>query len=269
MSSSAHSAQSQSDAHIEPPPIPAFHPLSESDSNSDSEDWENILRIKVDLNSVSAQIFVEDSLVTWNSFVAKVIDLYRLPANCEITASYATSDDGARVLIHTDAHLAALQTLDPIPRLSIHVSSNNDSPTLNNNNSNTDTLPLKLSRIDSEPVSVASLLLDLEGRVDIVHGGLGGDQRIPETTAAVADTMEFGGLKVVLDERAPVPELDLKGTRIEEEEENVGLKLGNDESVWRKSRRDEGGDDGRECPSGFEEVLFAVVIALFAWWMLR
>ncbi|KAJ3252089.1 hypothetical protein HDU77_005448 [Chytriomyces hyalinus] len=266
MSSSARSAQSQSDAHIEPPPIPAFHPHSESDSNSDSEDWENILRIKVDLNSVSAQIFVEDSLITWNSFVAKVMDLYRLPANCEITASYTTSDDGARVLIHTDAHLAALQTLDPIPRLSIHVSSN-DSPTLNNNNSNTDTLPLKLSRIDSEPVSVASLLLDLDGRVDIVRGGIG-DQRIPDTTTA-ADTVEFGGLKAVLDERAPVSELDLKGTRIEEEKENVGLKLGNDESVWRKPRRDEEGDDGRKCPSGFEEVLFAVVIALFAWWMLR
>ncbi|KAI8832061.1 hypothetical protein BJ741DRAFT_615163 [Chytriomyces cf. hyalinus JEL632] len=267
MSSSAHSTQSQPDARIEPPPIPAS--LLQSEPDSDSEDWENILRIKVELNSVSAQIFVEDSLVTWNLFVAKVIDLYRLPATCEITASYTTSDDGVRVLINTDAHLSALWTLDPIPRLSIHVSSSNDSPTLSTNNSNTDTLPLKWSRIDSEPVSVASLLLDLEGRVDTVRGG--GDQRIPDAAAAVvADTMEFGGLNAVLDERAPVPELGLKGPRLEEENGNVGLKLSNDESVWRRSRRDEGGDDdGRKCPNGFEEVLFAVVIALFAWWMLR
>ncbi|KAJ3221706.1 hypothetical protein HDU81_010388, partial [Chytriomyces hyalinus] len=243
---------SQSDAGIEPLPIPAPHPQSEPDS--ETEDWENILRIKVELNSVSAQIFVEDSLVTWNLFVAKVIDLYRLPTNCEITASYTTSEDETRVLIHTDAHLATLRTLDPIPRLSIHVL-NNDSPTLSNSTID-DTISLKLSRIDSEPVSVASLLMDLEGRgLDVVERE-GVDQRIPDTAVmGVSDVLEFGGLNAVLDEPVPVPDLEGKGTRLGEKE-IVGLKLGDDESVWRRSRCDEEGcdDDGRKGgPSGFEE----------------
>ncbi|KAI8830957.1 hypothetical protein BJ741DRAFT_618403 [Chytriomyces cf. hyalinus JEL632] len=268
MSSTAQSPQSQ--PGIVRLPLSLSQPLFEPDS--ESEEWENILRIKVELNSVSAQIFVEDSLVTWNLFVAKVTDLYRLPTNCEIAASYSTSDDNdaTRVHIHTDAHLSALRTLNPIPRLSIHLLNNTDSPTLSS--SITDTLPSKLSRIDSEPVSVASLLLDLEERVDSAQRGVENHGQIPDTVEA--DTMEFGGLNATLDERrAPVPALHLKQPSFLDESESVSktpILESKDESVWRNSRRNkEQDDDEKKGPRGFEEVLFAVVIALFAWWMLR
>ncbi|KAJ3251254.1 hypothetical protein HDU77_006021 [Chytriomyces hyalinus] len=270
MSSTAQSPQSQ--AGIEPLPLSASQTLSEPDS--ESEEWENILRIKVELNSVSAQIFVEDSLVTWNLFVAKVTDLYRLPTNCEITASYSTSDDNdaTRVHIHTDAHLSALRTLNPIPRLSIHLLNTTDSPTLSSSNyGNTDTLSSKLSRIDSEPVSVASLLLDLEERVDSARReGVENHEPIPDTV--LADTMEFGGLNATLDERrAPVPALELKEPSLDESVSKTPVLESKDESVWRNSRqnKEEDGDEKNGGPRGFEEVLFAVVIALFAWWMLR
>ncbi|KAJ3220784.1 hypothetical protein HDU81_011174 [Chytriomyces hyalinus] len=270
------SAQPQSDG--EPLSLSTSQRLSEPDS--ESEEWENILRIKVELNSVVSQIFVEDSLITWNLFVAKVTDLYRLPTNTEITASYSTSenDNATRVHMHTDAHLSTFRTLNPIPRLSIHLLNNNtttDSPTISSgSNASTDTLPSKLSRIDSEPVSVASLLLlDLEERGDnVVRYGVEHEQ-IPDTV--VADTMEFGGLNATLDEQQapPMPEKQSSKPPLLDEQASVSktppVLESKEESLWRNSRRNEDDDDERKGSRGFEEVLFAVVIALFAWWMLR